>query len=356
MMRRGAVITGLLLVLALPGCGGGKEKKKEDAPLVVIETVQPQPLADRIEAVGTAFAQESTTLTSTVTEQIVRLNFTDGAAVRKGAIIAELRQTQQSASFAAARARALESQQRLTRLQTLQKQGFATAASVDEQVALRDSARAQAGLAQAQIGDRVIRAPFSGLVGLRRISPGATVQAGTEIATISDISTIKLDFSLPEAFLASMKVGEPIEARAAAYPVELFHGRIEGIDTVVDPNTRSIMIRAILPNADGRLRPGMLLTVAVITHQRQALAVPDAAVVGERDKNFVFKVDAEMTALKTPVTIGSRHGQMVEITEGLKPGDRFIAEGVVKARNGSKVRDAAEAKARDAKAGAKKQG
>jgi membrane fusion protein (multidrug efflux system) len=338
---RGFAMSGaLLLTLGLTACGGAKPKKADEAPLVVIAPVTTHEMADRIEAVGTAYAQESTTLTSIVTEQIVRLNFADGASVSKGAVIAELRQNQQNANFSAARARMLETQQRLTRLQTLQKQGFATAASVDEQVAARDAARAQAGLAQAQIGDRVIRAPFSGLIGLRRISPGATVQAGTEIATISDISLIKLDFSLPESFLAAMKVGAPIEAHAAAYPDELFKGRIEGIDTVIDPNTRSIMIRAILPNADGRLRPGMLLTVSVITHARNSVAVPEAAIIGEREHNFVYKVDGEMTALKTPVTIGTRQGQLVEITSGLKAGDRFISEGVVKARDGGKVRDA----------------
>lgn len=344
-----ALLAAPLALLALAGCSkdGGKADKKGDTPLVVVVTIEPHDFSDKIEAVGTAYARESTTLTSTVTERIVRLNFTDGAFVKQGAVIAELRQAQQSAGFDAAKARLVEAEQRLDRLKALQKQGFATTASVDEQIALRDSARAQAGLAEAQIGDRVIRAPFSGVVGLRRISLGATAQAGTEIATVSDVSTIKLDFSLPETFLSAMHVGQAIEARAAAYPDALFHGKVESIDPAVDPVTRSLMVRAILPNGDKKLRPGMLLTVAVISNPRQSLAVPEVAVVGERDRNFVFKVDREKVALKTPVTIGVRQNQLVEIKAGLKAGDRYIAEGVVKAHDGGKIKEAPETKQAD---------
>jgi membrane fusion protein, multidrug efflux system len=336
--RLAALVVPLLL---LQGCGKGAGKADGGSePLVVVATVQPHDFADRIEAVGTAYAREATTLTSTVTERIVRLNFTDGAFVQKGAVIAELRQAQQSASYADARARLVGAEQRLERMRALQERGFATNASLDEQVALRDSAHAQAGLAQAQIGDRVIRAPFSGVVGLRRLSVGATAQAGTEIATISDISMIKLDFPLPEAFLSALRVGQTIEAHAAAYPGDVFRGTIDSIDPVVDPATRSLMVRALLPNGDRRLHPGMLLTVSVVSNPRRSLAVPELALVGERDRNFVFKVDRERTALKTPVEIGVRQDQLVEIKRGLKAGDRFIAEGVVKARDGGKVKSA----------------
>lgn len=333
----------LLATLALSGCGrseGQEAKGGGGAPAVVIDTVKPIRFVDRIEAVGTAYARESTTLASTVTERVVRLNFRDGEYVRKGDVIAELARSEEAAGLREAQARATEAQKRLDRLQALQQRGFATNASVDEQVALRDAARAQAGAAQAQIGDRVIRAPFSGVLGLRRISPGATVSAGTEIATLSDLSTIKLDFGVPETFLSAIRQGQSIEARAAAYPDELFRGEIEGIETTVDPVTRSVTVRAVLPNPDRRLRPGMLLTVSVISNPRTTLAVPELAVVAQRDRNFVFKVDSEMSALRTPVETGMRQEGMIEVRRGLKPGDRIVAEGTVKVRDGGKVRGA----------------
>ena len=231
-----------------------------------------------------------------------------------------------------------ETEQQLERLRALQQRGFATNARVDEQVAARDAARAQASAVRAQIGDRVIRAPFSGVIGLRRISPGSVVSAGTEIATVSDVSVIKLDFSLPETFLSAIAVGQAIEARAAAYPDDLFSGQIEGIEPQVDPVTRSVMVRAILPNADRRLRPGMLLTVNIISNPRTALAVPELALVSERDQTFVFKIDGEQTALRTPIETGIRQKGMVEVRRGLAAGDRIVSEGTVKVRDGGKVR------------------
>jgi membrane fusion protein (multidrug efflux system) len=343
---RSAIVAALLTLSACgqgeAGAGGGPGGPggRGGAPAVIVDTVKPMTFADRIEAVGTAYARESTTLTSTVTERIVRLNFTDGQYVRRGQVIAELARGEEAAGLREAQARLTEARQQLERLRSLQQRGFATNARVDEQVAAVDSARAQAGAVQEQIGDRVIRAPFSGMIGLRRISTGATVSAGTEIATISDLSQIKLDFSLPEAFLSSMQVGQAIEARAAAYADQLFRGTIEGIEPTVDPVTRSVTVRAVLPNPDARLKPGMLLTVNVISNPRTSLAVPELALVSERDRSFVFKVDAENTALRTPVETGVRQEGMVEVRRGLSAGDRIVAEGTVKVRDGGKVRTA----------------
>ncbi len=331
------------LLLALAGCnkqpaadegrrGGG------GVPTVVSGRVETHRFADRIQAVGTAYARESTTLASTVTERIVKLHFTDGELVQKGAVIAELMRSQETAGLNEAAARQTEAQQRLDRLLALQKQGFATRASIDEQVAARDAARAQASGAQAQIGDRVIRAPFTGVVGLRRISPGATLTAGAEIATISDVSTIKLDFALPETFLGAMHVGQAIEARAAAYPDSLFHGSIEGIESTVDPVTRSVTVRAVLPNGDRRLRPGMLLTVDVLSNPRDAPAVPELSLIALRDQNFVYKIDADQVAIRVPVLTGAREDGLVEIKRGLAVGQQIVAEGTVKVRDGAKVK------------------
>lgn len=320
-----------------PGGPGGPGR----APPVLVGTVEEVELVDRIEAVGTAFANEQADLNSTVTERIARVNFQDGAYVPRGAVIAELVRTQQGASLNESQARLTQAQQRLDRLLALQREGFATRAQVEEAQAAVDVARAQSTSAAGQIGDRVVRAPFSGWLSLRRISPGAVVNAGTTIATIVDHSRIKLDFPVPEVFISAVEPGLPIEAKAAAFPGETFRGTIATIDPLVDPVTRAVTVRAILPNPDLRLRPGMLMTVEIAASPRRALVVPELAVVGQGTQSFVYRVDEEDTARRTPVAIGQRRDGQVEILSGLAAGERVVIEGTVKVRDGGTIRPVA---------------
>lgn len=337
------ILPGLMLACALAACGG-EEKKERPAPLVKVESVASQRFVDRYAAVGTAVANEQVTLTAPVTERIVRLGFADGQYVRAGQVIAVLAQGQETASLAAANAQSREAEQQLARINALKQRGFATKSSLDAQVAAAASARAQAAEARASIADRVIRSPFSGYASLRQISVGAVVGAGTEITTISDTSQIKLDFSVPETLLASLSVGQPIEAKAAAWPDAPFRGTVRAIDPVLDPATRAIKLRAILPNRDGRIKPGMLLTVSLESRPRDAVAVPELALVSEGDQRFVYMIDGEGKAKRMPVKTGGRTGNLVEVTDGIAPGARIVTEGVVKLSPGAKVRVAGEEK------------
>ena len=331
----------LALLAAASACGNGageeKGKGNRPAPLVKAEPATSMRFVDTIEAVGTANANEQVTLTANVSERLVRLGFDDGSYVRTGQVVAVLGQGQESAQLAEAQARTREAQQQLRRIQTLRNRGFATQSNLDTQVAAASAARAQAAEAQASIGDRIIRAPFSGYASLRNISPGAVVSAGTEIATISDISTIKLDFPVPETALSAIRPGLTIEARSAAYPDIPFRGQIANVDTVIDPNTRAVTVRARIPNPDGKLKPGMLLTVAIETSPRVGLSVPELAVIGEGDSRFVYVVDKGV-AKRVQVRTGLRTAGRVEILEGLKPGQPVVTEGVVKLSDGMKVR------------------
>lgn len=292
---------------------------------------------ERIEAVGTARANEQVTLSAPVTERIVRLAFDDGAYVQAGQTIAVLAAGQETAQLSEAQARAREASRQLDRVQTLKQRGFATNANLDTQVAAAASARAQAAEAQASIGDRVITAPFGGWVSLRTISAGAVVSAGTEIATISDLSTIKLDFPVPETLLPAVRPGLTIDAVTAAYPDQPFRGQVATVDPVIDPNTRAATVRARLPNPDRRLKPGMLLTVGIETAPRMSLSVPELAVIGEGDQRFVYGIENGQ-AKRIPVRVGMRSGGRVEILEGLRPGQQVVTEGVVKLSEGLKVR------------------
>ena len=332
----------------LSSCGGRNEDKGRDRPppLVKVEPATTMRFVDRIEAVGTALANEQVTLAANVSERIVRLNFDDGAFVTRGQTVAVLAQGQESAQLSEAQARAREASRQLKRVETLKRRGFATNSSLDTQIAAAQSAQAQAAEARASIGDRVITAPFSGWVSLRNISPGAIVQAGTEIATISDLSSIKLDFPVPETMLAVLRPGQTIEARAAAYPEQPFRGQIATIDPVIDPNTRSVTVRARLPNPDRKLKPGMLLTVGIETAPRLSLSVPELAVVGEGDLRYVYTLTSDRKAKRTQVRTGLRLGGRIEVLEGLRPGEPVVTEGVVKVSEGMAVRVAGAANAR----------
>ena len=293
---------------------------------------------ERVEAVGTPVANEQVTLTAPVTERIERLNFQDGSYVRRGQVMAVLAQGQESAQLAEAEARAREASRQLDRIQTLKQRGFATVASLDQQLAAAAAARAQASVVRASIADRVVRAPFSGFASLRNISAGAVVTAGTEIATISDISIIKLDFPVPETALAVLRPGLTIEGRSAAYPDQPFRGQITTLDPVVDPQSRAVTVRAVLPNPDGKLKPGMMLTVGIETAPRLSLSVPELAVVGEGDVRYVYVLDEKNQARRVEVRTGLRSEGRIEILEGLRPGQQVVTEGVVKLSEGMKVR------------------
>ena len=329
----------LVLAAALAACGSGNaEKGNRPPPLVKAEPARPMRFADRIEAIGTARANEQVTVSAPVTERIVRLNFDDGSFVRQGQVIAVLQQAQQTAELREVQARSREAEQQLRRVSELKNRGFATRSDYDSRVAAAASARAQAQAVGAEIGERVIRAPFSGWVSLRTISVGAIAGQGTEIATISDVSTIKLDFTVPETMLRAIRPGLSIEARSAAYPDQPFRGQIHTIDPVIDPTTRAVMVRALLPNPQRLLRPGMLLTVAIENQPRIGLSVPELAVIGEGEGRFVYALDPQGRARRTPVRTGGRADGRVEIVEGLRPGQRVVTEGVVKVTDGMQVR------------------
>jgi membrane fusion protein (multidrug efflux system) len=350
-MRNNLLLLPLLALLA--ACGGSEGKERErPAALVKSEPASTMRFVERIEAIGTARANEQVTLSAPVTERIVRLGFDDGGFVNRGQMIAVLAQGQETAQLSEAQARAREATQQLGRVQTLRERGFATKSNLDSQAALAAQARAQAAGARASIGDRVITAPFSGWVSLRNISAGAVVNAGSEIATISDLTSMKLDFTVPETMLSAIRPGLTIDAISAAYPDQPFRGQIATIDQVIDPNTRAVMVRARLPNPDRKLKPGMLLTVGIETAPRLSLSVPELAVVGEGDNRFVYVIDRD-TARRAPVRTGVHSNGRIEILQGLRAGQQVVTEGVVKLSDGMKIRQAGPQNAAQPARGAK---
>ena len=334
----GRAAAALLALALVSGCSGDKAgPAKRPPPLVSAALPQRHRFVESIDAIGTARANEQVTLAAVVTERVERVLFDDGMAVGRGQLLAVLTQAQETASLGGALAQEAQATAQTTRIKALFDQGFATRAQLDLQQAATASARAAAAEARAAIGDRMIRAPFPGYVSLRTISPGAIVTSGTPLVTISDLSRIKLDFTVPETQLAGLHPGQAIAASAPAFPGETFVGTVSSIDPAIDPNSRAVLVRAILPNPGARIKPGMLMRVQVRLAEREGPAVPEFAITGRGEERFVFILTPDGKAQRVPVKVGLRDTGLVEVS-GIPAGARVIGEGVVKVSDGMKVR------------------
>ncbi len=305
---------------------------------VEVVTVAQQPFADRIEAIGTAIADESVVLTARVAEAVRAVHFEDGQFVEKGTVLVEFERAEERAALDEAKATLVEAEQQLERIRGLVARGNATEATLDERVRAVDEARARVAGAEARVEDRVLRAPFSGILGLRQVSVGAVVAPGTPITTLDDVFPIKVDFAVPERFLSALEPGQAIIAKAAAFPGEAFRGTVRTISSRVDPVTRAVTVRAEIPNEDARLRPGMLLSVEVISRERRSLAVPEEAIVPVGKEQFVFVVTGDDTAERRRVRIGVRDAGTVEIIDGLSAGETVVVAGAMRLEPGRAVR------------------
>jgi membrane fusion protein (multidrug efflux system) len=328
------------VALVLAGCGAEPPAgNRAPAATVTTTTVASKPWSDAIEALGTARANESVLVTAKVTETVVRVNFEDGDLVEAGDVLVDLSGRAEVAGLAEAAAAYRESQQQYQRLQQLTAQKLIPTSQLDTQRAAMDSARARLDATRARLSDRVITAPFAGVLGFRQVSPGTLVTPGTTIASLDDVSVIKLDFAVPEAYLAALSADQAIVATSTAYPGREFTGRVTTVDSRIDPVTRAVTVRSELANPDRALRPGMLLTLQVFQPARQALVVPEIAVIQVAQQAHVFRVLPDATVEQVNVTLGQRRRGEVEITEGLAAGDRIVLDGTVKLRPGASIKD-----------------
>ncbi len=313
--------------------------------MVTTARVAVRPFNDRIRALATVNARESVEVTAKVSETVDRVHFESGDEVVAGAPLATLSGQQQDAALAAARATANEADRLYRRQQELAAQQLIARASLDTQAATRDSARAQVRQIEANLRDRVIRAPFAGVLGIRQVSPGALVTPGTVIATLDDIARVHVDFPVPEAQLAHVAPGQRVAGTSTAWPGRAFEGTVSIVDSRVDPATRAVTVRADFPNDERLLRPGMLLQVELERPSRDALLVPEIAIVQVGRDSFVYRVKADDTVEQVIVGIGARAGGSAEVTSGLTAGDRIVVDGTGKLRPGLAIREAAPASA-----------
>ncbi len=356
-----AVLLGLMVlavvlkfVLADDGKGGGSERRG-GAQAVSQAIVSQRTFSDEIRVLGAARGRRSVNITSSTTELITRVLFADGQRVAAGTPLVELRAREEDAGIIQARAQVTQAQREYDRFQALAERGIAPRVTAEQAETALETARAGLSAAESRRGDRVIRAPFTGVLGLTSVTPGTLINPGTLITTLDDISVIRIDFPVPERYVSVLRSGTAIVASADSLPQESFVGRVALVDTRINEQTRAVTVRAEIPNPGGRIRPGMLMRIMVSHGQRQGPAVPEAAVQYEGDGAFVYRIargERGLSAQRVEVGTGAVEDGFVEILSGLNPGDRIVGSGLNRIQPGAPVTLQGEAPARPAGQGA----
>jgi membrane fusion protein (multidrug efflux system) len=304
--------------------------------------VQSTQFSDRVEALGTLRATESAELASPVTEVVSKVLFTDGQRVQANDILLEMTRAEESAQLEEARSRVREATLQYQRVKELVKERAASKSLIDQRKRDVETSQAQLNAVQARLADRMVIAPFSGVVGLRNISKGALLKQGDIVTTLDDDSTMKLDFQVPTTLLRHLSRGSQIKARTPAFPKRVFSGKIVSVDSRVNPLSRAVTARAVLPNPDAALKAGMLMTVSFQSEIRSALAVPEEAVLHQGAATYVASLEptSQETSYKVSlkeIEIGLRQSALVEVLSGLSEGDLIVRRGLQHARPGSTV-------------------
>jgi membrane fusion protein (multidrug efflux system) len=310
---------------------------------VFVANVERVLFVDEVEALGTLQATENVNLSSSVTERIIKINFDDNQRVKQGYVLVEMDISEEKAELAEESYRLDEAQSQVERVRALVKRSSASKSTLDEREREFNITKARLVAIQSRINQKRIIAPFDGVVGIRNISVGALAQPGMLLTTIDDDSQMKLDFSVPEVFLSSLKMGLTVEAKASAYPDQVFKGTVTSVDSRIDPITRSVMARAVLNNDERLLKAGMLMRVQLNKNPRQTLIVPEEALVTIGNENAVMLVDngEDLKVKRQVVVLGARRKGSVEILSGLEEGQQVVTHGTLKVRNGSLISIAA---------------
>ncbi|MGO1071905.1 efflux RND transporter periplasmic adaptor subunit [Lysobacter sp. CA199] len=342
----------LVFAIAVAACGkGGKTQGgpagpggQGDRPIpVTAERVHLRPWNDTVQALGNVKARESITVTAKVSEIVQSVHFDSGDHVAAGASLVTLSGKAQQAALVQAEATAKEADQLLKRQTELAAQQLIARSALDTQRATRDATRARVEQMKADIGDREVRAPFAGVLGIRQVSPGSLITPGTPIATLDDTERVYIDFPVPETLLARVGKGQSVSGTSAAYPGRRFEGEVSTVDARIDPATRAVTVRGDFPNPDRLLRPGMLVQMTLLQPERQALLVPEISVVQVGTDSYVFRLKPDNTVERSDVKVGTRREGLAEIVEGLKVGEQIVIDGTGKLRVGSKVQVSAAA-------------
>ena len=355
----------LLCLLGASAYGGFKAYKTYLAPDAVAEassrgprpvtvelaTAETRLLQQTIEAVGTTRALQSIDIVPEVDGRLVELAITPGARVEKGDILARLDDTIERADLVEATAVLTEQRQTVERIRQLRLTNAVSQASQEEATARLAEATAEVERTRRRLDNRVIKAPFAGVVGLTNYDVGARVSEGQVLTRLDDLSEIEVEFSLPETLFAQVSRGQPLSAVSAAFPGREFSGTIDAVDNRIDPVSRAFRTRALIPNPDSTLPGGMFLSLKLVLSEAEALVVPEEAIIFQAAETYVF-VNENGKAARRVVVTGQRLDGMIAVTSGLAPGEEVITRGLQRVRPGSDLKIKGEDKGATAKSGA----
>lgn len=333
------ILQGLLL-LSMPAFAQGPPGM---GPTTVESfVVEPAPLRSSINAVGTILADASAELRAELPGQVLQLHFEDGQRVSKGDPLFTIEATVLEAEVNEARANVEQSEAAFKRAQELIANSLVSATEFDTARADYNVGVARLLSSEARLSKAVIRSPFDGTVGLRRINIGDYATIGQIMVDVVRLDPLRVDFSAPETLLAQFKPGLLIDVSVGAYPNETFEGIITAIAPQIEVSGRSVTIRARLPNKELKLRPGLFAQVRVTLEVKpDALMVPEQAIWPIGQDKTVFVVEDGKAKQKT-VTLGQRQDGMVEIVAGLSSGDEIVTAGQMKIFDGADVKTIAD--------------
>lgn len=322
--------------------GAGGPPKGPQVTQVTVAEVAMNDFADSIEALGTTRANETVQLTAQISEKVQEIRFSDGQVVRQGDVLLVLDNAEELANLDAAQALAAERKSAFDRASDLNKRKIIAEETFETRRAEYQQAEAEVRSLQSRIDNTIIKAPFDGILGLRNVSLGALVQPGTVVTTIDDLSVIKVDFEVPALYLQDLKPGLKVNGTVEGLPGRTFSGEVATVNTQVDPVTRAVRIRAIIPNPDLLLRPGLLMNITLDLRARQSLTVPEGALIQLRDQTFVFVAEeteeGKTLARRVELKRGMRRLGEVEVLGGLQEGQRVIVTGFMRLADGDAVK------------------
>ncbi len=331
------------LLVAAPGAWAQSKEAAKDPggppPGMPVRAVAAKlaPAVESASAVGNLRADEALMIRPEIAGRLERIAFAEGQRVQKGALLATLDAAEVRAQLQSSRVQAKLEAQRVERSKDLYNKSFISKDALDVQVSNYERALAKQQEDEAKLAKTEIRAPFSGVAGLRQVSEGAYLAAGTDIARLEKLDQLKLDFRIPEVFLAKLRPGQGVKIAVDAYPDARFGGAIFAIEPAVDEQTRTVLVRARIANSELKLRPGMFARVQVELGVREkAVWVPEEAIVPRGRESFVFRVVGGKADL-VKVQTGLRKVGEVEITQGLAAGELVITEGTQKIGPGAPV-------------------
>jgi membrane fusion protein (multidrug efflux system) len=322
-----------------PAAGAAPAKGGQPQAGIAVEAVKVQvtKLPQALAAVGSLRSDETVIVRPEIVGRVAEIHFKEGQHVAQGTVLVRLDDSVQRADLEKVRANLVLSKSKFDRAEDLRKQGFISSQARDEAENAYKVARADVELMEARVAKTTIHAPFAGTVGLRQVSVGDYLKEGQDIVNLESLDPLKVDFRVPELALSQVRAGQTLQVTLDAIPDRAFDGHVYAINPLIDAAGRSVVIRAQVPNRDGKLRPGMFARVRVFTSEaRDSAMVPEEALFPVGDDKYVWKV-VDGKAQRQRVEIGQRRDGKVEIVSGLAGSDVVVTEGHLKMRDGVAV-------------------